>query len=121
MKLYLSGPMRHHAQLNRPLFNAVARELELLGFDVFNPAEEDIALGDEAPAEFYAARDTEAILDRKAIAVLPGWEESTGAKAEVALTLWCGFPIYDAIALIATGISGRAGARLAPVIEGRAA
>lgn len=119
MKLYLAGPMRGHINFNRPLFRVVARELRNQGVEVYDPAEADETFGDDTPIPCYAARDVAAILDMGALAVLPGWQHSTGARAEVALALWCQFPIYDAITLLAN--SGRPEiARIAPVVEARA-
>jgi hypothetical protein len=37
--------------------------------------------------------------ERDAVMVLPGWESSQGAVAEVSLALWRGLPILDAMTL----------------------
>lgn len=105
MNIYLAGPMRGYKDFNFPAFMAAAALLRAEGHSVFNPAERDIErdkeegrapsykseTGDllEAEAKGFNLRD--AILDdltyiiRKAdaIALLPGWEASKGANAEL--------------------------------------
>lgn len=81
-RLYLSGPMTGIPELNFPAFNAAAARLRASGYEVTNPAEMDAA--DPAPLtwEQYLRRDIRALLDCEAIALLPGWEKSRGAKLE---------------------------------------
>lgn len=100
MKVYLAGPMRGYAQFNFPAFYHGAEHLRALGHEVFNPAERDANVGfdptemdgDEDLAELgfdlreALAADTDFISKHaEAIALLPGWESSSGARAEVAL------------------------------------
>lgn len=115
MKIYLAGPMRGYENFNFPAFIAAAKELRAAGHEVFNPAERDTAewgeitslRGDE---EEFAKQVGLSALDMKrrvfyfdsryittqadAVAVLPGWERSLGAQAEVALAKAVGL-IYD--------------------------
>lgn len=104
MKVYLAGPMRGYAEFNFPAFHAAAAELRAQGHFVFNPAENDIerhgtdiSKGNLNGCEETAAkehgfnlRETLGIdlgwicSDAEAIALLPGWEASKGAKAELA-------------------------------------
>jgi hypothetical protein len=104
MKLYLAGPMRGYANFNFPAFDFAAGILRMEGHEVFSPAErdrsihgttlEDNATGDEKEAiaktgfslrEALAA-DTDYIAKHAdGIALLPGWEKSSGAQAELAL------------------------------------
>lgn len=91
-KIYLAGPMRGYAKWNFPAFDKNAYYLRNQGWDVLSPAEMDRAIGfDEndpdvvfTEQDFYYAmrRDYEAILKSDAIAFMPGWEGSTGAKLE---------------------------------------
>lgn len=103
--VYVAGPMRGIPLFNFPAFHAAAAKLRADGHFVFNPAErdnerhgKDISAGNEAGCEEAAAKehgfslrealkeDTEFIcLHATAIALLPGWENSKGAKAELAL------------------------------------
>ena len=103
MKLYLAGPMRGIPHFNFPAFHAAAAALRAQGHEVFSPAERDIArhggkdlsannhTGDEAQAareEGFSIRDAMGddmdFICRHAdgIAMMPGWETSSGARAE---------------------------------------
>lgn len=110
--LYLSGPMTGLPEFNYPAFRDAAERLRDVGYSVYNPAEgaaggtveTDGLTGTEDPSETgfdlraafaeYAAHIT---TDADAIAVLPGWEKSRGAKGEVALALAIGLPVIDAL------------------------
>ncbi len=104
MKIYLAGPMRGIPNFNFPAFDYAATLLRLDGHEVFSPAERDRSIhgnvlednktGDEKEAETKTgfslrealAADTQYIsLHATAIALLPGWENSSGAQAELAL------------------------------------
>lgn len=103
MKVYLAGPMRGIPQFNFPAFDAAAAKLRIAGHEVFNPAEHDRAAhgdiasenktGDEREAaekhgfslrEALAADMAFICLHAEAIAMLPGWNKSKGATAELA-------------------------------------
>lgn len=104
MKIYIAGPMRGIAEFNFPAFHAAAADLRGKGHEVFNPAERDIlatgvdiskgnATGDNSIAEVkHGFNLREALKDdlefvclhADAVVVLPGWEKSLGAQAEVA-------------------------------------
>lgn len=98
MRAYLAGPMRGVPEWNYPLFHAAAAEIRRRGHECFNPAEHDggfdptgltghenlTDLGFDLRAALEA--DTAWICrEADAIVVLPGWERSKGACAEVAL------------------------------------
>lgn len=103
MKIYLAGPMRGYVNFNFPAFDYAALKLRAKGFEVFSPAEADRkkdpkiefnATGDEDIAEKATgftirdamATDTAWICEHAdAIALLPGWEKSSGANAELSL------------------------------------
>ena len=104
MKVYLAGPMRGIPEFNFPAFHAYKTKLMAEGHDVFSPAErdnerhgKDISKGNAAGDEKLAAKVhgfslRDALADdmvfickcADAIAVMPGWEQSKGAKAEKA-------------------------------------
>lgn len=96
MRLYLSGPMTGLPELNYPAFRLAALHLRAAGHEVYNPSEwEDrnnggvfnlrIAFGDYC---HFIAREAEAVV------VLPNWENSPGATAEVALARAIKLPVY---------------------------
>jgi len=105
MKLYLAGPMRGYPKFNFPAFDFAAAKLRSQGFEVFSPADNDRQrMGDkpfssnDTGDEIKLEKDTgfnirQALTDdthyicvhADGIALLPGWEKSSGAKAEHAL------------------------------------
>ena len=101
-RIYIAGPMRGKPRFNFDAFFAAEDDLLVKGWEVLNPARMDIEVGfnpdtDTPEGEFLDAamrRDVEAILSADAIAMLPGWENSTGAKAEYHLAKWRHIPIY---------------------------
>lgn len=102
MRIYLAGPMQGYPEFNYPLFHAAANLLRQMGHDVFSPAERDIqrhgtdiskgnGVGSVKQAELEhgfcrrtaLAEDADFInRHADAIALLPGWEHSSGALAE---------------------------------------
>lgn len=92
MRLYIAGPMRHIDQFNFPAFDRAAAHLRALGYEVVSPAEmdrADLPDFDETKndlSNFDVAhalrRDFRVILEQDGIVLLPGWEASTGARAE---------------------------------------
>lgn len=84
MKIYLSGPMRGIPGDNYPSFHKYASKLRGQGHHVYNPAEEEPGL----TRRQYFYKDTAWICqEADAIAMMPAWELSLGAKAEWALAL----------------------------------
>jgi hypothetical protein len=103
--IYVAGPMRGLPEFNFPAFFAAEDVLKKEGYRVFNPARKDTeqygeALSKSNPtgSEEQAAKDigfslrealkwdTEKIcIECDEIAMLPGWEKSSGAFAEWAL------------------------------------
>ena len=117
MKIYVAGPMRGIAEFNFPAFRAAAATLRNKGHEVFNPAERDcqrhgtdISKGNEHGDERLAAAqhgfslrealgDDLAFICREAdaVALLPGWENSKGAKAEKATAEALGLLVFEAL------------------------
>jgi len=120
VKVYLAGPMRGIPAFNFPAFHEAAADLRACGYEVFSPAEKDIehhgadisdgndtgCLEQASMQHGFSLRralgdDTKWICERAdAVAVLPGWEKSKGAQAEVALAKALGLalmPIADAL------------------------
>lgn len=113
MKVYLAGPMRGIPFFNFPAFNEAAAKLREQGHTVFNPAQRDTEMhgeqlsqsnptGDEVLAANHhgfslreALRDDTNFIcmEADAIALLPGWEKSKGARAEKALAQALGLKV----------------------------
>jgi hypothetical protein len=117
MNIYLAGKMRGVPEFNYPAFHAAAAKLREAGHTVFSPAEHDIEAfgvdpgkGNPTGDESQFARQvglTEMQLRRKvfgvdlgwitqhadAVALLTGWEDSSGARAEHATAVALGLKI----------------------------
>lgn len=85
MKLYLAGKMSGLPDWGFAAFAKAAAELRAQGHDVVSPAELD-AFDDEPigsrPWADYLKRDIPQLLKCDAIALLPNWENSRGARLE---------------------------------------
>lgn len=107
--IYLAGPMRLVREFNFPAFFTAAEKLRALGHEVCNPAEYD---ADVLGFEWVGTTGHEDLAGlgfelRRALAfdlgwicehatmvvVLPGWEASKGATAEVAVARALGLPV----------------------------
>jgi hypothetical protein len=101
MRVYLAGPMSGLPDFNFPEFDRHAGLLEMKGHTVFNPAQMDRDLGfdpssSEVSSQFLRdalRRDLSAICDADAIAMLPGWEKSGGARIEWMLAVHLGLKV----------------------------
>lgn len=80
MRLYISGPMTGIEDYNFPAFNAAADQLRAAGYDVANPA--DGGADESKTWADYLREDLRILLDCDAVALLPGWTESKGARLE---------------------------------------
>lgn len=99
---YLAGPMRGYPLYNFPAFDAARDHLAANGFTVISPADLDRAKGFHPAHDDFTKdclkeavkRDVGALLKVDLVYVLPGFEDSTGVAAELALAKWLGLPIY---------------------------
>lgn len=97
---YIAGPMRGYPLYNFPAFDEAAESLREAGWKVVSPADLDrdngfdpeIGEGPVPPLDDCIKRDLKAVLECDAIVLLPGWEKSTGAKAEYEVAKWAGKP-----------------------------
>lgn len=114
MNIYLAGPMRGYDQFNYPAFHKAAAMLRAQGHSVFSPAEkdierhngEDISIGTtgqlaEIEAKGFSLRDAIAddleyiIRHADAIALLPGFEKSSGVAVELALSKFLSLEVIE--------------------------
>lgn len=120
MRIYIAGPMRNYPLFNFPAFDEAASRGRALGHYIISPAELDRD-GDKfdpktsaniKPMDHYVKRDIDVLLalfPDGGIALLPGWQNSTGARAEVAVALWLKLATFSAISFtpITVEIIGR--------------
>lgn len=79
-RIYLCGPMTGLPEFNYPAFNAEAARLRALGYEVENPAENQHPQGQDWAG--YMRKAIAQMMTCQAIALLPGWASSKGAKLE---------------------------------------
>lgn len=91
MRLYLAGPMTGIEDYNFPAFNAAAKLLRDVSFQVINPAEHGIVPGAEWAD--YMRYDIAKLVTCRTIALLPGWEKSKGASWEVEIAQRLGMQV----------------------------
>lgn len=97
-RVYIAGPMSGVPQFNYPAFRAAAVELRRLGYFVISPVEigEAWAGGQtEHPPQEYLRHDIEHLVHCDAIALLPDWDRSVGARCEAAIALTLGLAFMD--------------------------
>ena len=79
MIVYLAGPMRGKPNLNFEAFAKAADKLRADGFAVFNPASANL---EGTPLNRIMAYVLGQLCECEAIALLPGWYRSGGARIE---------------------------------------
>jgi len=107
--VYLAGPMRGYTEYNFPAFDDARDNWVRRGCVIISPADIDRAAGvddqtlnENSPLDPrpFVYRDFFALLlvasHKGSIAMLPGWEKSTGATSEFFLARWLGLKIRDA-------------------------
>lgn len=97
-RIYLAGPMTGYPDHNFDAFHRAAQHLKAAGWDVVNPAE-NFGGRTDLPHADYMRADMAALIKCDAIALLPGWQESRGAKAEYFLAREMGLKTIDAATL----------------------
>ena len=108
---YIAGPMRGVKDYNFPAFDAARDFGKARGYEIVSPADIDRRFGihENTPgvdtlqmSRLFAERDTNVLIRQLAaengdgIALLPGWEASTGAVAEFFIARWVGLRVFDA-------------------------
>jgi hypothetical protein len=100
-KIYIAGPMRGFPNFNHPKFNDYAESHRAVGWYVENPVEignvygtpEQINADPALLAEVMAA-ELHALKKCDAIYLLDGWQNSEGARKELATAIAYGLKIY---------------------------
>jgi hypothetical protein len=114
-KLYIAGPMSGIPQFNYPAFYAAAKAARKMGWSVFSPAEMDDPEMQQKALQSQAgrwcdlegcgetwgdvlAKDVKLVSDViDSLALLPGWENSRGARLEAFVALSVGKPVYKLV------------------------
>lgn len=95
MKLYISGPITGKPNKNIEQFNTLADKLRTLGYEVLNPFDLDQEGFNPEQCWFkYLKRDLKELLSCDALCLLPGWEESKGARLEVVVAIQLELPLF---------------------------
>lgn len=97
--LYLSGRMSGLPHNNFPAFHKAAAQLRAAGYTVINPAEG--GLPGDLPWDRYLRVDLAQLVTCDAVATLPGWERSKGARLEVHVARELGMPVRSVPAWLA--------------------
>ena len=99
MKVYIAGPMQGIADSNFPAFDEAKARWEAAGHHVYCPACLSRAVPWEDDPRMFMRLDLSCVMQADAVAVLPGWRDSSGSTVEVALAQFIGIPIYDAMTM----------------------
>lgn len=112
IRAYLAGPMRGKPDWNYPAFDSAAKWLREQHDEVYNPADEDRkdealmkALADRRDTDelpggeynfrYFMAKDLPEVVKSDCLYLLPGWEESQGAKLEQLVAHVCEIPVFE--------------------------
>lgn len=94
MTIYIAGPMTGLPEFNYPAFNNAAAALRVHCADVVSPTE--LHDGDTSrPYDYYLRLGLRALLDCDEIVLLPGWENSRGARLELAVAEALGMKVTE--------------------------
>jgi len=92
-RIYLAGPMTGIPEFNYPAFHRAAKLWRKHGWTVLNPASDPDT---SKPRAHYMRKDFASVLKVDAVAFLPGWHTSRGARAEHSMAVNLGLTLYDA-------------------------
>lgn len=94
--IYIAGPMTGLPEFNYPAFNAAAQVLRAAGIPVANPADH-IEPCPEPAWNDWMREALHALAGCRAVLLLPGWQDSRGARIERWLAADLGMPVYGAL------------------------
>lgn len=98
IKIYLAGPIDDVPEGNKPLFNKLETEWNSCPrILAFNPHKIKKPKGFEPTWYNYMRLCVPVLMSCDAIAMLPGWEKSSGATKEKAIAEMFNFKVYDAM------------------------
>ncbi len=94
MRIMISGPISNMPENNYPAFDEAAKRLESQGHIPVSPADMGRAMGSGHPWEAYMRGSIQLLLTCEAIAMLPGWVQSRGARLERHIARELGMAVY---------------------------
>jgi len=97
-RIYLAGPMTGYPGFNFDAFHRAAERLKAAGWRVVDPSKNFDGRTD-LPRSTYLKADVELLVQCDALALLPGWEQSRGAKMEYLLARELDLQVIDATTL----------------------
>lgn len=95
-RIYVAGPMRGMPEHNFPAFERAAAELRAEGWTVCSPVDVGRLFANDPTVHGseYIREDLLHLARCDAIALLPGWEVSVGARCEVAVAITIGLQFW---------------------------
>jgi hypothetical protein len=104
---YVAGPITGRRNYNRDAFTYAADSIRACGHGAINP--HDIDGTTHKPWETYMRQSlSRMLLDADEIVLLPGWEQSRGARIERHLAGIVGMPVHDNLQHLLTRLDSRA-------------
>jgi hypothetical protein len=97
--VYIAGPFRADPEGNKLRFAEANLELWKRGFFGFDPVANCYPMRGRFTEDDFAERGVKALRKLKfdAMLMLPGWEDSAGAKAERQVAMEYGIPVFDSV------------------------
>lgn len=98
-RIYIAGPMRGWPDHNFPAFHAAEDLFEAMGWEVVSPVtigHHQFGNDPTVPGGEYLRADLRELVDCNAIALLPEWDHSTGARCEAVVAVTIGLAFFDA-------------------------
>lgn len=97
-RIYISGPMSGLPNNNYPRFNRAAVRLRNLRWEVVNPVAVKVPDGTDWLG--YMAANLETMRGCTALCLIPGWQDSFGARMELLAAQKLEMDIYDLVDLV---------------------
>lgn len=98
-RLYLAGPCTGLPNFNYPAFAAAEAQLRAAGYDVASPHRVHDGHPQSRPGDYpwqwYMRQGIRQMLDCDAVALLPGWTQSRGARVESRLAHDLGMRVME--------------------------
>ena len=93
--VFIAGPMTGFPDWNRAAFYEAEEVLTSADIESINPASLAFIIPEYAPHEMFVDTTCALVKHCQAVVRLPGWENSTGVKRELAAAVKHGVPVFD--------------------------